>query len=172
MLTSFGYNKLKEIKLMDFEQVFTGKQIKEKLSNRKCHSDAECVYNEHCGMSCHHNSCTHYSSIPQIVNYCVFLIKLLKNSENLTRDFNSTLNNCLELKTLKPGDDEISFGINEMPLNSFKYDLFKSRAAYWELAENYTRITSELRQFLWKQIKFTAEKINSKKSIKFIRNRF
>ena len=172
MLTSFGYNKLKEIKLLDFEQIFTGKQIKEKLSNRKCQSDADCVYNEQCGMSCHHNTCTYYSSIPQIVNYCVFLIDLLKNSENLTRDFNSTLNDCLELKTLKPADDEISFGINEMPLNSNKYDLFKSRAAYWDLAENYTGITSELRQFLWKQIKFTTKKIDSKKSIKFIRNIF
>jgi len=162
IITSFGYNKLKEIKLIDYERIFTGKQLKEKFSNRKCKSDVDCVYNEQCGMTCHQSTCTHYSSIPQIVNYCVFLRNYFTNSNSIATEFESLLNECLEIKTLKPISDEIIFGKNEMPLNFNKHNLFKSRATYWELANNYTRITSELRHFLWEQIKFYSEKTTKK----------
>ncbi len=166
---SFGLNNLKEIKLLDYEAIFTGRQLKENLSNRKCFSNDDCVYNQHCGTTCLNNTCTFYSPKPQLVNYCIFLRNFFNNNPQLTKEFNSTLSNCLELDTLK--SEEIYFGKNESPIISFdKYDSFKARDNYWKSAENYGRVIREFYEFFWKQIKFVTEKTRKTTKTQNVKN--
>ena len=146
---SFGYTPLNDVKLLNYDQIFTGKQLQALLSTRFCKSDSDCVYNEQCGTQCDNitNTCTFYLVKPQIVDFCLYLNRFINSDK---ADFKLALEKCLELNTLKEEGD-VLFKNNLMPVDAHENETHQARSRYWADAGKYVEITNEIYSLLWQK---------------------
>ena len=161
---SFGYNRLNEAKLVNYEHLFTGKQLQARLSSRFCKSDLDCVYSEQCSTTCdvETNTCGFYLTQPQIVNYCAFIHRFLNDNVNMSETLNPLLKRCLHLRFTSENNG-VLFDKNEIPVSFKNHRNAMSRTNYWQNSLEFVNLSNELYNVLWERIKFLKDPEKPKK---------
>lgn len=164
--SSFGYNFYNEAKLLNYDDLYSGKEIEEKLSNRYCKSDLDCVFTKECSMKCdlYTNKCTYQIVRPQIVDYCLFLRNYLNYHPNMTNLLDPLIEKCLKLNNLYLEDEKMLYDKNEMPINFNRHKSFIEASNYWKNSLEYTTVTNELSSAIWSLIKFSKDPVKKKEN--------
>ena len=160
--SSFGYNSLNEAKLINYESIFTGKQLEARMSNRLCKSDEDCAFSDECITKCNNETrkCSSRVTKPQVINFCVFVERFLNDNLNVTLLLAPYLNKCLRLKSFYE-NDKILFGKNEAPA-PFDTNLL-NRSEYWKSSLEFTNVTNSIYHILWEKIRFLKDPEKPKK---------
>ena len=107
--SSFGYNYAFDVKLLNYDDLWTARELESKLSDRYCAYDTDCTYTSTCISKCDMktNRCTSYLAEPQIVNVCRFIkVYLLdvdntdSNITNVEKKFDRILKRCFKLNNI------------------------------------------------------------------------
>ena len=184
--TSFGYNYAFDVKLLNFEDLLTARELENKLSDRYCMYDADCVYTKACISKCDTNTnrCTPYLAEPQIVNLCRFIkiylldedvVELNKTSVNLRHAFEGLLKRCATMSTITRDVSIFSFAMSKVRKtnsmiksgNSSINSVIPSsinRHLNLTFSLEYSLLSNELKSLLWSFIRFTKDPPKPKKA--------
>ena len=159
---SFGYDRLNEAKLINYESIFTGKQLEAQMSNRLCYSNRDCVYSDECATKCNNQThkCSSTLTKPQIINFCLFVKKFLSDNLNVSLMLDPLLDKCLKLK-LSFEDENILFGKNEIPARFDRNSI--NRSEYWKNSHEFIEVTNEIYHILWENVRFLKDPVKPKK---------
>ena len=187
--TSFGYNYAYDVKLVNFEDLLTARELESKQSDRYCSYDTDCVYTDTCVAKCDKltNRCTSYLAEPQVVSLCKFMkiylldqdsLELNDTKLNLANSFKDILKRCWKLSNITLDNSLFSFAMSKvrktnsiMRFNKSSDSMSKSliinesinRHLNLGFAMEYSLFSNELKSLLWSFIRFTKDPAKPKK---------
>ena len=164
--SSFGFTFFNEAKLIEYENLLTGKELEEKLKDRRCDSDADCVYTKQCASKCNMTTqrCTYQLVQPQIVEICRFIKDNLV-TESVKQSFMPLVEKCEKLKPvyLSP---HIAFKRVEMPLSFDKHKIYLEQSSYWNSSLQYAEVSRDLHALMFDLIRLSKDPVKPKKKPK------
>jgi len=161
--SSFGFTFFNEAKLIEYENLFTGKELEEKLSERKCTMDADCVYTKQCSTKCNTTTqrCTYQLVQPQIIDICRFIKENLVTESN-KQSFMPLIDKCEQLKPVYLSPD-IAYTKIEMPLSYEKHKIFLEQSTYWNSSREYAEVSGDLHALMFDFIRLSKDPVKPKK---------
>ena len=162
--SSFGFTFINEAKLIDYDYLFSGQELKKKLNHKECSSDADCFYSDQCTTTCDLNlrKCTHQLSFLQVTVFCEFFQKFIDSNSELKIQFEPLIKKCLKLKPfyLINQDDNL----NKVKSDSDEQTAFLKNRAYLNASMEYTLTTKSLFDKIWGMIKLINDPVKPKKT--------
>jgi len=72
---SFASTFINEAKLINYDKIINGRDLRELLADRTCYGDEDCIYTKQCQSRCDQktNKCTSELVKPQLTYFCSFL---------------------------------------------------------------------------------------------------
>jgi len=161
--SSFGFTFFNEAKLIEYENLLTGKELEEKLSDRNCNTDADCVFTKQCASKCNTTTqrCTYQLVHPQIVDICRFIKENIVTESN-KHSFMPLVDKCEQLKPVYLSAD-IAYKKNEMPLRYEKHKIYLEQSSYWNSSLQYAEVTRDLHALMFDLIRLSRDPVKPKK---------
>lgn len=160
---SFGYSFYMEGKLINFDQIYSGRELVDRLSGVRCSSDSDCQLTSQCVTKCVDNKCSHELTRPQLVHFCEFLKEYLVDLTDVIDELASELSQCARLQTFYMSD-RVAFDSNEMPLTFEQTQSFMERESYWNKSIEYSIMVANIKRKLWSHAKWTDPPKKKKKT--------
>ena len=95
---SFASTFINEAKLVNYDEVMNGRDLRELLAEQTCYSDEDCIYTKQCQTRCDFrtNLCTTELVKPQVAYFCSFLRDYLFGKKCTKKEILSEANYCLD----------------------------------------------------------------------------
>lgn len=161
---SFASTFLNDAKLVNYDEVMNGRDLRELLAEQTCYSDDDCIYTKQCQTRCdtRTNLCTSELVKPQIAYFCSFLRDYLFDNVNVTATLKPLIESCEKLKPI--GKYASSMYIkNERPMSFEHHQVFMKQLNYWNSSNEYALVTNQLMNTLWEYVKLTKDPQKKKK---------
>lgn len=161
--SSFGFTFINEAKLINYDFLFSGKELKEKLRDKECSSDSDCFYSDQCTTTCDLNlrKCSHQLSFLQVTIFCEFFQKFIDSNSELKIQFEPLIKKCLKLKPFYLINQENN--LNRIESESDEQIAFLKNRAYLNASMEYALTTNNLHDKIWEMIKLVNDPVKPKK---------
>lgn len=148
---SFGYSFENEAKLIDFDNLISSKQLKEKLNDKYCLNDLDCRYNKYCNTKCDlkTHKCTSILNRLQIIDYCEFIAIYLFDNKDFKLLLSPVVKRCLKLKTFNEFQNGVMYLKNDLPIMYDNFKVFFVQSSYWNMSFEYTNVINDLKTNIW-----------------------
>jgi hypothetical protein len=156
---SFGFSYFLDGKLLNYDHVYTARELKQLLSNRTCERDQDCFFTDECITKCVENKCSEYLIQPQLVVFCEFAKDYLYQEIYHGKDKTlfELIEECVKLKSLY-----VNSGILYGKLNSTDKKIAEDRKAYIDYSIEYSIFTYKLHHALWNEIRLLPTPVRQK----------
>lgn len=161
---SFASTFLNEAKLVNYDEVMNGRDLRELLAEQTCYSDEDCIYTKQCQTRCDikTNLCTSELVKPQVAYFCTFLRDYLLDNTNVTETLEPLIERCEKLESFGKYSNSMYIK-NERPMNYEHHKIFVKQLNYWNNSNEYALVTNKLMNTLWEYIKLAKDPQKKKK---------